>query len=127
MPKKTPESYVKKAVMDYLAAKKIFFVRMNSGQMLADYKGKTRRIAMGEKGTADIQVIRHSGYMYEARMTTGTWDVETFRLHHVIWLECKAEGSKQTPAQKEFEARVTAEGHRYAIVRSIDDVKELGL
>jgi hypothetical protein len=42
-----------------------------------------------------------------------------------FWLECKTEKGKQSDYQKSFQAQVEAEGHIYAICRSIDDVKEL--
>lgn len=129
MPRKTPEGYVKAAVIEYLQRQGFELgtnlFRMNSGQMLAEYKGKTRRIAMGEKGTADLLALPALPLMItaDARLLYQT----QANAITPFWLECKAEGGKQTPAQKDFQARVEAEGHRYAVVRSIDDVKELGL
>lgn len=114
MSKKTPESYVKAAVIEYLKLRKVFFLRLNSGSMIVESKGKQRRIAMGEKGTADLLVFVPD-------------ELECLENSRAYWLECKAEGGKQTPAQKEFQKRVEQEGHRYLIVRSVDDVKEAGL
>lgn len=123
--KKTPEGYVKAAVIEYLQRQGFELgtnlFRMNSGSMLVESKGKTRRIAMGEKGTADLLAL--------PLLLPAIWPNLSAPLMHpmVVWLECKAEGGKQTAVQKDFEARVTAEGHRYAVVRSIEDVKALGL
>lgn len=118
MRKMTPEGYVKQAVMQYLTLKKIFFLRVNSGSMLTEHNGKKRRIAMGEKGTADLLVILGQGD-----------DYCDYPASHkrVYWLEIKSPTGKQSPAQKEFQKQREADGHRYALIRSIGDLQKLGL
>ncbi|MGB1390877.1 MAG: VRR-NUC domain-containing protein [Paracoccaceae bacterium] len=41
-----------------------------------------------------------------------------------LFFEVKAEGNYATPAQKAVHASISALGHRVAVVRSIDDVRE---
>ena len=40
-----------------------------------------------------------------------------------LWIECKADNGKQSVLQALFQVQVEAEGHKYAIVRSIEDVQ----
>jgi hypothetical protein len=107
--RKTPEGYVLASVLDYLAAKRIFAMRMNSGA-IQDKRGIPVR--MHEPGTADVLAIE-SGPEFENQM--------------VYWIECKAPNGRQSLLQKEFEARVRAEGHSYILAFSIDDLRNAGL
>lgn len=50
----TKESEVQSAILEWLAYKGFYAVRVNSGKMLATYKGKQRMIHMAPKGTPDI-------------------------------------------------------------------------
>jgi len=43
----------------------------------------------------------------------------------VIFLEIKTTTGRQDPAQKEFQSRIEANGFRYYLVRSVEDVKEV--
>ena len=107
---KTPEGYVKAAIMEYLAAKRIFAVRMNSGMQIGTHKGKNWAIRMNAPGTADILALPIC-CVYGVR-------------HSVpLWIECKAAKGKQSEVQKSFQAQVEAEGHFYILARSIEDVE----
>ena len=122
MPKRiTPEGYVKKAVWDYLCLRGykpgITLFRMNAGAMFGEHNGRKWRVAMAEPGTADLMVLKDERIF----SSDGEFGFKP------LWLELKAEKGKQSPAQVEFQKRVEAEGHKYAVVRSIDDVKALGL
>lgn len=110
MSKRTPEGAVKAAIMEYLAARRIFAVRMNSGSMFSTYKGKTYLTQMNAPGTADI-------------LAFPKWP-DTFGklIPCCLWVEVKAPGGKQSELQKSFQAQVEAEGHSYILARSIDDV-----
>lgn len=114
MRKRTPESYVLNAVMEYLAAKRIFAIRMNSGAVKLD----NRFLRFGSPGMADVLAIQQcQGY--------GAY--ETFTKTKVYWLECKALGGRQSELQKAFQNRVEAEGHIYILARGIEDLQAAGL
>lgn len=44
---------------------------------------------------------------------------------HALCVEVKTAVGRQSPSQKAWEAQVTAQGFRYAVVRSLDDFAEL--
>lgn len=76
-------------------------MRMNTGSIVSTYKGKTRMMKFGRPGCADVLCTPAD---------------------KVCWLEVKAPKGVQSDVQKEFQQEVEAAGHRYAVVRSIDDV-----
>lgn len=45
--------------------------------------------------------------------------------HHLLFIEMKTPQGRQSPAQKEFERRVTALGFEYHICRSLEQFAEL--
>lgn len=104
----TPEGAVLKAVTDYLAARRILAFRMNTGAMSAEHNGKKRFMRFGTPGMADVLAFPFRG---------------SFIIP--LWLEVKSDKGKQSEAQKAFQVMVQAEGHRYAVVRSIEDVEAL--
>jgi hypothetical protein len=113
------EEDVLRSIMDYLAAKHIFALRMNSGTTLATHNGKTRAIRMHAPGTADI-------------LAFPDFTVLSARPPHVAcfmplptWLEVKSPTGKQSELQRSFQLQVQQEGHRYAVVRSIEDVERI--
>lgn len=108
MIRKTPESYVLRGVLDYLAVKRIFAMRMNSGAV-QDRRGIPVR--MHEPGTADVLALPviNDGY------------------HWPTWIECKAPNGRQSPLQKDFQAKVESAGHRYILAYGIDDLERAGL
>jgi hypothetical protein len=115
MTRKTPESYVLRGVLDYLAVKRIFAMRMNSGAV-QDRRGIPVR--MHESGTADVMAVQQcEGY--------GAYEGTT--KHRIWWIECKAPNGKQSPLQKDFQEKVEAEGHRYILAFGIDDLERAGL
>lgn len=57
-------------------------------------------------------------------MRPGWPDLEVFHNGTPYFFEVKAEGNTQTPAQKDIQAELQAQGIRYAVVRSIADVRE---
>ena len=119
------EAQISKSIMEWLAAKHIFALRMNSGTALATYKGKTRAIHMHAKGTADILVLprKREGFLTTLAIPNGfSADFKRWIIHP-LWIEVKDAKGKQSDVQKSFQAKVEAEGHRYAICRSIEDVE----
>lgn len=116
------ESQIQRAILADLAARKIFAIRLNSGAMMSNYKGKTYRTTLCAPGTADILALPKETRGVDDH---GSWCSLTAIVP--IWLEVKTDKGKQSEIQKSFQAQVEAEGHRYAIVRSIEDVEALGL
>jgi len=103
------ESEIQSAIIDYLFLKKHFFVRLNNIPPVQYVAGKMvfRRMPKGSmKGLPDIMVITEGGF--------------------VVFLEVK-DKSKQSEDQKIFQSRCKEKGCEYHIVRSIENVKEIGL
>jgi hypothetical protein len=108
------EAAISRSIMDYLAAEHIFAVRMNSGMRIGEHKGKKWAIHMNAPGTADILAFPRLSETLSGMIVLNP---------RVLWIEVKAADGKQSDLQKSFQAQVEAEGHRYVIVRSIEDVK----
>lgn len=60
----------------------------------------------------------------EAGQVAGFPDVVCVTYRGVLFFEVKAEGGRMSEAQKDIRRRIEAMGHRYAVVRSVDDVRE---
>lgn len=122
VPQRIPESAILRAVMDWLAASRIFAVRMNSGTQIGSHKGKKWAIHMNAPGTADVLafVTRRRGWFDSPSGPDYTHDCVM-----PFWLEIKAADGKQSEMQKGFQAQVEAEGHKYAIIRSVDQLEAL--
>jgi hypothetical protein len=88
--------------------------------MFGVYGGKKRMLRFGRKGMADILAI-HS--RLEGYFTTDNNPVMD-TIHTPIWIEVKRPGGKQTPDQIAFQSEVEAEGHRYLLVTSWEEVME---
>ena len=97
---KSNEKQVQNAVIKYLALKKYFYWRNNSGALKTERGGFIR---FGAVGSPDIFVI-HKG--------------------RIIGLEIK-DKSRQSEGQKEFEENMKREGGEYYIIRSIDDIMKV--
>ncbi|HZP06813.1 MAG TPA: hypothetical protein VFB43_18075 [Terracidiphilus sp.] len=102
----TPESAVKRAILDYLTARHILAFRMQSGVSFAEYKGRQRAIPYGTPGMADLLAFP-----------------EVDGRPHPLWIECKTQKGKQSELQKYFQTMVTDRGHTYIVARCIEDVE----
>ena len=101
------EKDIQRAICDYLALKKYFFWRQNTGAIMDFKSGGFRAMPKySMTGVPDIIVIRDGWF---------------------IGLEVKRPNTKQSPAQKDFEKGCKDAGGEYWVVRSIEDVKEIGL
>lgn len=109
--RKTPEGYVLSSVLEYLAVKKIFALRMNSGA-IQDKRGIPVR--MHKPGTADILAFRRL-------LDHLPGDAQIF------WIECKAPSGKQSELQKAFQKTVEGQGHFYILAYGIEDLEAAGL
>jgi len=99
------ETDIQFSICEYLAVKKHFFWRQNSNPIFSN--GKMRAMPKFSKnGIPDIIVIK-DGYF--------------------IGLEVKTPKGKQSESQQVFEAQSIEAGAKYYVVRSIEDVQEIGL
>jgi len=94
------ETQLVRACIQYLALKRIFHYRNNSGALKTETGGYVR---FGAKGSPDIVVVVKGQY---------------------IGIECKTEKGKQNPNQKEFQKALERAGGKYLLIR---DVQELVL
>jgi hypothetical protein len=112
----TPEGAVQGSVLELLVVERIWHRRMQSRTLQVEGKGgRARPMFFGSVGMADIlatPLVERENGACQCSMEPA-----------VLWIECKAEDGRQSPAQKEFEAEVTAEGHHYLVARSIEDVR----
>jgi len=81
------EHDAQKSILEWLAYRRIFHWRNNSGAMVSEYKGRTRFMRFGAVGSPDIFAMR-KGVCYG--------------------IEVKAEKGRQSDAQKEFQVRFEA-------------------
>ena len=107
----TPEGQILTAILQYLAAKHIFAMRMNTGAVASEYKGKKRFVRFGTPGCADILAFK-------------TVHIGIVNIYTVpVWIEAKTAKGKQSELQKSFQWKVESEGHLYIIARGIEDVE----
>jgi len=107
---KETESPIVSAICEYLEIRRRCFWRANNIPAFNRNPGggiTMRRLPEGSRrGVPDINVI--AGGIY-------------------IGLEVKTKTGKQSKEQREVEALIKEHGGRYHLVRSVDDVKALGL
>ncbi len=99
------EAEVKRAVCDWLTRHSYHWIRVQSGQIRGGYKGKTWMVKCAPPGTADLLVVLPPrGY--------------------ALWIEVKSnrKGSKQSPEQIEFAAKMATLGAGYRIVRDVSEM-----
>jgi len=102
-----PEQQIQKSILEYLAVKRIWCRRMNTGAVVATHNGKSRMVRYGSPGMADILCTL---FDYSSVI--------------VVWFEVKAPKGKQSESQGEFQKEVESEGHKYFVVYSIEDVEK---
>lgn len=104
------EIQIQSGIIDYLLRRKHFFIRINNTpiSMIRNGQRVFRKMGKGAiKGVPDILVLTNGGF--------------------AVWLEVKDKGKKQSPDQVKFQNRCNEIGCEYYVVRSIDDLKEIGL
>ncbi len=117
--KQTPEGALQRLVMDWLAARHIFALRMNSGVL----KGASGRpVTFGVPGCADILAFKPKDITTEEAYGFLT-RFRTFHLFMPVWIELKAPKGKQSELQKSFQAKVESEGHRYLVIRDLSELE----
>ena len=101
------ETNIQNAICEYLERRRHFFWRQNTGAVLNHKTGVFRAMPKySMNGIPDIIVIK-DGYF--------------------VGLEVKQPKAKQQESQLEFEKKCKDAGGEYHVVRSIDDVKNIGL
>ena len=97
------ESDLQKLILDYLAARKIFHFRNNSGAMQKEYKGKSYFMRFGCPGSPDIVCCINRQF---------------------VGIEVKGEKGKQSEVQKVFENSLIDSGGKYILAYNLEDVIE---
>ena len=101
----TPEGYVVKSCLDYLAVRGIYAWRSNTGVARPERRDGSRGfVRFGHVGSADILGVMPGG--------------------RFLGIECKAPRGNLSRHQLEFGQRVRADGGIYMVVRSVDDLIE---
>jgi hypothetical protein len=98
----TREKDVQKAVLEFLALKKVWAWRNNTGAMQAEYKGKKRFFRFGAEGSPDVFAVLPSGKMFH--------------------IECKGDNGKLSEAQEEWQRKAVHHGHYYLVCRDVSDL-----
>ncbi len=101
------ETSIQRSICDYLALKKHFFWRNNTTPVYDPVGKKFRAMPKYSlRGRPDIEIIKDGFY---------------------IGLEVKRPNTKQSDNQKEFEKNCKQAGGEYYVVRSLEDVQNIGL
>jgi hypothetical protein len=98
------ENSVKRACLEYLAARGVFAWSNNTGAVRVDGK---RFVRFGMKGSPDILGVTNGG--------------------RILCVETKSERGRQTAEQREFEEAVRERGGVYVVAKSVLDLQEAGL
>jgi hypothetical protein len=117
---KPKEADVQRLIIDWLAAKRIWHMRLNTGAMTGVHKGKKWFVRFGKPGMADILVVTRVNQIAQVGM-------ETFICAKtpVYWIEVKGPDGKQTDDQVRFEFEVGKAGMGYILARSLEDVQKV--
>lgn len=115
----TPEGAVLRAVMDWLAAMRIRAYRMQVGAVASEYAGKKRFMRFGTPGMADILAFPRERYAALGFPTSADFEYTV-----PCWIECKALKGRQSDLQKSFQKQVEADGQKYILVYSIEDIEQ---
>ena len=99
------EADTQRLILDWLKAKRIWHIRLNTGAVKASYGGKSRFIRFGVPGMADIfaMVYRRGQYF-------------------PVWIEVKSPDGRQSAEQINFREEVVMNGMCYVLARNLDDV-----
>jgi len=92
------EADIQRLILDWLAAKRIFHYRQNTGAV----KTEDRFFRFGTVGAPDIVAVIAGQY---------------------VGIEVKAPRGSQSPGQREFEGRLRMAGGVYVLARSLEDVE----
>jgi hypothetical protein len=101
------ETQISKAIMDYLAARRILAFHMNTGAAkVSNTTGRERFMRFSVPGMAYILAFTKGACPYPA----GCNGKCGHAIRETIWLKVKTDKGKQSELQKSFQAQVEAEG-----------------
>jgi len=106
------ENILKAQIEEYLFVKHLFYLRLNSGDIVKGYGKSRRRIRLCPEGTADFIVIQ----------TVKSCTISQLK---VIWIEAKGEGTEWTEEQKLFALDVVDRGMSYYVVETVEQVQNI--
>jgi hypothetical protein len=58
-------------------------------------------------------------------LMSGVSDLICINNGEILFIECKDEKGRQSDKQKEFEKSIISQGHKYFLVRSLDEFKKI--
>jgi hypothetical protein len=90
---------------------------MNSGSLV---NAAGRPVTFGLPGMADILAFPHNPVVLWKGISPYETIVDRFM---PTWIELKAPKGKQSELQKSFQEKVESEGHRYLLIRSLDELE----
>jgi len=96
------EKQIQNTIEKYLTLKKHFYWKNNTGA----FKRDNHFYRFGAVGSPDICVVKDGFF---------------------IGLEVKTKTGKQSEGQKDFEKRLKEAGGEYYVIKSLEDVKNIGL
>lgn len=120
LPDVLSEAAILKQILEYLERRGVFAWRNNSGGALVKgNSGKGYFMRFGMPGSSDILAIIPKDYCNHFESGHTRVMVGQF------WaIEVKKRGGKLSPAQEAFRDAVLANGGKYTLARSLDDVIE---
>lgn len=98
------ESELMSQIINYFNAVGICYYRINTQGIMHTIGGRTVRKKNPNKGMADF-LVTINGF--------------------TIWIEAKTDIGKQSPEQKEFQAKAEQNGAMYLLARTLEIVKEV--
>ena len=112
MAKMATETDIKAEIQNALDKLGIPRWRMQAG----GYRGRTRGLP---KGTPDILAAPSIRMSFTS---IDPWRPRTDEVPLFLWIEVKKPGEKPTKEQLDFAAKMTAQGHKWIVARSAEDV-----
>lgn len=118
---RTAEKDTQRLILDWLAAKRIWHIRLNTGAMSGSHKGKRWFVKFGKPGMADILIVIGRDPL------SGVVDLppELTIPPRLVWCEVKSSTGKLSEAQEQFRKEVTEQGMQYICARSLEDVQKV--
>lgn len=106
------------ATLDLLAAERIYAIRINT--VTYEIDGRVVQAHSGGKGVADV--LAFPKLVVRVALVGGPGPPFVMAVPQPLWIETKSATGRQRKEQKSFEERVTAQGHYYLLLHSIEDL-----
>lgn len=113
--KKTTESDLVRACIEYLTLKGVFCWRNNTGAFAGEHMGRKRFVRFGTPGAPDIMAI------VRTRVSRQRQAVLVGRF---LGVECKSPTGKQSAAQRVWQEQCERAGGAYFMVRRLGDLMD---